>query len=163
MKLIVAGSRSVSNYNIFRKYLDDYRKNTTITAIISGGANGADKFGEIYANDNNISLEIYLADWNKFGKSAGYRRNEIMARKGDLLIVFWDGESRGTYHMINIAKDAKIPITTIKDPRLFKQTVRISQEEMKKYDNYSEELNKIESDAIIHEYFWDVSENINND
>ena len=46
----------------------------------------------------------FPADWDKYGKAAGYKRNGEMARNADALIAFWDGKSRGTKHMIDLAK-----------------------------------------------------------
>lgn len=71
--------------------------------IVSGGARGADKLGELYAHTNLHSLKVFPADWEKFGKSAGYIRNEEMAKYADCLVAFWDGKSRGTKHMIDLA------------------------------------------------------------
>ena len=66
--------------------------------------------GEQFAKEENCLLSRFPADWDKYGKSAGYRRNVEMAKfaiedqnKG-LLIAFWDGKSRGTKWMIDIAK-----------------------------------------------------------
>ena len=50
------------------------------------------------------------ADWNKYGKSAGYKRNEEMANIADAALVIWDGESRGSKHMIDIAKKQKLQV-----------------------------------------------------
>lgn len=74
-------------------------------------ANGADTLGETYAKNNCFQIRYFPADWDKFGKSAGYIRNKQMAeyasyRKGyGALIAFWDGKSKGTMHMINLAKE----------------------------------------------------------
>ena len=156
MKLIVAGSRDVTNYNVVKYWLDDYRKRIEVKTIISGAARGADTMGERYANENNLELEVYPADWKNLGKAAGYRRNEVMARKGDLLIAFWDGKSRGTKHMIDIAQREGLPVTIITDPKLFKEIVQIDEYHINKYMNYDKEINEIEADDLINEYFWDV-------
>ena len=66
-----------------------------------------------YANDEGLDLEIFPADWKKFGKSAGFRRNEQMAEFADGLIAFWDGESHGTKHMIDIANEKGIKTKVI--------------------------------------------------
>ena len=73
--------------------------------IVSGHAKGADLLGERYSQDKGYDLEIFPANWKKFGKSAGFRRNEQMAEVADGLIVFWDGKSHGTEHMIKIAEE----------------------------------------------------------
>jgi len=57
-----------------------------------------------YANERGYPIKQFPADWNKYGKSAGYKRNEEMAKYADALIAFWDGKSKGTKHMIDLAK-----------------------------------------------------------
>jgi len=76
----------------------------TPTVVISGTAWGVDKAGECWAKAHDIPIERYPADWNTFGRSAGYRRNEKMAEVAEALVAVWDGVSRGTQHMIDIAK-----------------------------------------------------------
>ncbi len=116
-KVIIAGSRGFSNYKLLKekcnKYLCEKRKEYNII-IISGGARGADTLGEKYAQDEGFSLEKFPANWNKFGKSAGFRRNEQMAEVADALIAFWDGKSHGTKHMIEIMENKKLLVKVIK-------------------------------------------------
>ena len=102
MKVIIAGSRSISNYNLIKKTLDNL--DFSISEVVSGTANGVDKLGERYASENNISIKRFPADWNKFGKSAGYIRNKEMVEYGECCIIFWDSISKGTKHMIDLAK-----------------------------------------------------------
>ena len=78
--------------------------------IVSGGAKGADALGEKYAEENGLEIERYFADWNTFGKSAGPKRNELMAQSSDYIICFWDGKSRGTKSMIDFAQKYNTPI-----------------------------------------------------
>lgn len=104
MKIIIAGSRGFADYALLKKKVDEYLTDYTDITIISGGAHGADKLGEHYAKEHGFDLEIYPAEWEKYGKSAGYKRNELMAEKADVLIAFWDKQSRGTKHMIDLAK-----------------------------------------------------------
>lgn len=80
------------------------------TVVLSGTARGADRFGEEYAKENGLAVERYPAEWEKFGKSAGYKRNSLMATKAEALVAVWDGESRGTKHMIDIAKKAGLKV-----------------------------------------------------
>ena len=58
-----------------------------------------------YAQDKGYPVKQFPANWNKYGKSAGYKRNEEMSKYGEGLIAFWDGKSKGTQHMINLAKE----------------------------------------------------------
>ena len=118
LRIIIAGSRSFRNYEFLCGVLDRFIKlyNTKYhsVVIISGTAKGADSLGEEYAESHNYNLVKFPADWNKYGKSAGYIRNCTMADYAKLAeeshcIVFWDGISRGSKHMINICKDKGIP------------------------------------------------------
>lgn len=115
-KVIIAGSRGFSNYKLLKEkcneYLREKRKEYNII-IISGGARGADTLGEKYAQDEGFSLEVFPANWNKFGKSAGFIRNEQMAEVADALIVFWDGKSHGTKHMIEIMENKKLLVRVV--------------------------------------------------
>ena len=104
MRVIIAGSRNFNDYGIVKKKLNAILKNQKEVTIISGTANGADKLGERYANDNHLKLEQYPAMWDLFGKKAGYMRNEEMVKVADAAIVFWDGKSKGSKHMIDISK-----------------------------------------------------------
>lgn len=115
-KVIIAGSRGFSNYKLLReqcnKFLREKRKISNII-IVSGHARGADFYGEKYAQDEGFDLEIYPAQWDKFGKRAGYRRNEQMAEVADALIAFWDGSSRGTKHMIDIMNEKNLLVRVV--------------------------------------------------
>ena len=100
MKIIVAGGRDFQNYKHLEKVMDYYNKKGQVDEIVCGGANGADYLGSVWANANGIKVEYMDADWKKFGKGAGPIRNKEMADYADSLVAFWDGESRGTKHMI---------------------------------------------------------------
>jgi len=77
--------------------------------IISGGAKGADHCAEKTAKHFKVPIDIHPADWDKFGKSAGYIRNkEMLALGPDVVMAFWDGKSKGTQNTINGARDRKI-------------------------------------------------------
>lgn len=85
--------------NIF--FLQNKLPNVT---IISGGATGADALGEQFAKANNLELIVVPANWEKYGRAAGPKRNAEMAEMIDALIAFWDGKSRGTKNMIETAE-----------------------------------------------------------
>ena len=106
MKLIIAGGRDFTDIDFMCERLDVLLRNTEedpIT-IISGTARGADQLGETYARFRGYEVEHYPAQWDKYGRSAGYRRNELMASVATHCVVFWDGQSRGSKHMIDLAK-----------------------------------------------------------
>lgn len=98
MKIIIAGSRNIVEYSLIEQTIKD--SGFYISEIISGGANGVDTLGELYAKNNNIPISIFKADWDLYGKSAGMKRNLRMLNHCDGLIAIWDGKSRGTQHMI---------------------------------------------------------------
>lgn len=106
IKIIIAGSRDFNNYDLLKEKCDKilFKFNRDEIEIVSGGARGCDRLGEIYAIDNNYKLTKFLADWDGLGKRAGYIRNQEMANYSDYLIAFWNGNSRGTLHMIEIAR-----------------------------------------------------------
>ncbi len=109
--VIIAGSRTFNNYKLLEDKVNNILKNKKETdniVIISGNANGADKLGESYANKNHYNLVIKPAEWKIYGKKAGYIRNIEMANIANALIAFWDGKSKGTQHMINIAKEKNL-------------------------------------------------------
>ena len=118
-RIVIAGCRDYTNYNQAKEYIDIclsniHKENEII--IISGGAKGADALGEQYAKENGFKIERYNADWDKYGRSAGPKRNELMAKNCDGVICFWGGQSRGTKSMINYAKKYNKPIRIIKIP-----------------------------------------------
>lgn len=106
MKYIVAGGRDFNNYSICRQILSEF---SDIDTIISGCARGADTQGAMYATQYNIPLQTCPAYWNMYGKSAGFIRNAEMGEYADAAIIFWDGKSKGTAHMIKTMKRLKKP------------------------------------------------------
>lgn len=112
-RLVIAGCRDYNNYTEAKEYIDfcisNIRKTNDII-IISGGCRGADILGERYAMENGFKIERYPADWQKYGRAAGPKRNKEMAKLADYVICFWDGKSKGTKTMIDFAKELKKPL-----------------------------------------------------
>lgn len=117
LRVIIAGGRDFDNFSLLidkcieilaaiTKEDDSIEK----IRIVSGTARGADRLGEQYAQIAHYEVSKFPADWDTYGKSAGYRRNAEMAKFASadgnigVLIAFWDGKSRGTKHMIDLAK-----------------------------------------------------------
>ena len=103
-KVIIAGGRDFIDYNTLKKYCDYILSNKTDIEIVCGMARGADLLGKRYAEEKKYKIAEFPADWDNFGKSAGYKRNVEMALYSDAAIIFWNGESKGTKHMIDISK-----------------------------------------------------------
>lgn len=108
MEVIIAGSRGIGSYYFVRDKIG--ASGFEITKVISGGAQGVDQLGEQYARDNGIRFDVFPAEWDKYGRAAGYVRNKQMSETADALIAIWDGQSPGTLHMIDIARDKGLPV-----------------------------------------------------
>lgn len=101
MKYAIVGSRTFNNFLLLDETM---KKFTDVTEIVSGGAKGADSLGEQWAKAHNIPITIYYPEWDKYGKSAGIKRNYLIVRDADFIVVFWDGKSRGTKNSIDLTK-----------------------------------------------------------
>ena len=113
-KVVIAGGREFNDYNLLSTKVSHLIQNKMPdVAIISGVARGADSLGAKWARDNGITVIEKPANWDKLGRAAGYRRNEEMLQIADAVIAFWDGKSKGTKHMIDISKQAGIPVRVI--------------------------------------------------
>lgn len=110
-KLIVAGSRTFIPNQSHVEILNYYSPRPT--EIVSGGARGADKFGESWAEWNNVKVKQFIPDWNLYGKQAGMIRNIEMAEYADGLLAFWDQQSKGTQHMIEQAYKRKLEMKVV--------------------------------------------------
>lgn len=111
MRTIIAGSRDITDYELVKRAIQT--SSFDITTVICGEARGVDVLGKRYAMENNIPIESYPVtkqEWKIHGNSAGYLRNEKMAKVADALIAVWDGKSNGTRHMINLARKYKLKV-----------------------------------------------------
>lgn len=115
IRVIVAGSRHFQNQALLEEKLDKILERCVEQPIeiISGGAEGADQAGEAYAQKRGLKVVQFPANWKQFGKQAGFRRNEQMAKYATHLVAFWDGKSSGTRHMIETAKAKGLPVRVI--------------------------------------------------
>jgi len=111
MNLAIAGSRTFEDYNVLSTWVESifYMNHCDSKTIVSGGARGADFLAKRYAENHGLPYIEYLAAWGKYGKSAGFIRNQTVIDSCDMLLVFWDGTSRGTADTIAKAKKAKKP------------------------------------------------------
>ena len=102
MRYGVIGSRTFLDYAGLCGVLDPQKK--YITQIISGGAKGADFLGARWAKENNKTLVEFLPNYALYGKKAPFIRNKLIVDSSDIIIAFWNGQSRGTAHALNYAK-----------------------------------------------------------
>lgn len=75
-----------------------------IEAVVSGGARGADTLAERYAQERGLQMIVFPAEWKKYGRRAGFIRNVDIIRECDVCFAFWDGESHGTQHDIELCE-----------------------------------------------------------
>lgn len=116
-KLIVAGGRDYDDAEQLSNVLfamADVEFAEYQVSIVSGMARGADRLGYEFAYANEVTLYAFPADWDKYGKRAGYIRNQRMGDFADGLLAFWDGRSKGTGHMINYMQHLKKPVHIVR-------------------------------------------------
>lgn len=126
LRVIIAGSRDFNDFTKLKRECSELISAKTKSVevesiqIICGGARGADRLGEQYAKESKLEVKRFIPNWDAYGKSAGYIRNTEMAKYASeggnvgMLIAFWDGNSRGTKHMIDLAKRYGLGLHVIK-------------------------------------------------
>lgn len=110
-RTIIAGTRDIYDFALLCEAVR--ASGFTVGEVVSGGASGVDRLGERYARLHGLPLRRFLADWSRFGRSAGPRRNQQMvdyAGRAGQLIAVWDGRSRGTRHTIQMAERAGLAV-----------------------------------------------------
>jgi len=101
MRIAIVGSRDYLNLDAVWRFVDSLPTNSV---VISGGARGVDRVAAKAARRRGLVVVEYLADWNRYGRGAGMRRNYEIVRDCNVLATFWDGFSRGTSHAIDVAR-----------------------------------------------------------
>lgn len=101
MKVLICGSRSINDPTLVSRAVS--QSGMAPTHIISGGARGVDRLAFEYASSRGIEFTEYLADWDRYGKRAGFMRNCVMVGVAQAVIAIWDGKSQGTKHSIDYA------------------------------------------------------------
>lgn len=117
MKLIVAGGRDFTDTNRMIAELQKLLESGEITdspELVCGMARGADMLAYSLWANNRMPIHNFPANWNKHGKSAGYKRNQEMGEFADAAVCFWDGNSKGTKHMIDIMNRLNKPVYIVR-------------------------------------------------
>jgi len=112
MRLIIAGSRNVDDYEALRFAMVDsgmWKQHKQSIEVVCGMARGADALGLLFAERNNLAVHKFPADWDKHGKKAGYLRNAEMAKFANACLILWDGQSKGSAHMKDLAIKKGLP------------------------------------------------------
>lgn len=120
MRVLVCGGRDFKEASKVFEILDEYIV-SGLDTIIQGGAKGADSLAKHWCKVVNCKCEEYLADWDKYGKRAGYIRNKQMLEEGkpDLVIAFPGG--KGTAMMIKLSKEAGVEVLEVS--KVFRRAV----------------------------------------
>ena len=118
VKLIIAGGRDFTDYVLLRKSFLEFvgRNQSKNVTIISGMARGADLLALAIADEFKLKVIEMPADWNPNGvynRGAGYKRNVDMSREATHLLAMHDGKSKGTGHMIDIARKAELHVKVV--------------------------------------------------
>lgn len=115
MKIAVVGSREFKNKEFVEKIVS--RELNGYDTLVSGGCRGVDTWAENVIPILNSGLAnyrikkiIFKPDWNRYGKRAGFLRNQLIIDEADRVIAFWDGKSKGTKHSIDLAIKAGKPL-----------------------------------------------------
>lgn len=117
-RVIIAGSRSIEDREVFARAVMDSRlpvsndPSETVEVVHGGCPEGVDAFAAAWADAYDWDTTVFSPwdpdsasdyTWDEHGKAAGPRRNAQMAAYADALLAIWDGESRGTKSMIDVA------------------------------------------------------------
>ena len=108
MKVIIAGGRNYKFKQSDILLLKCFHYKYKFTEIVSGGATGADAEGEAFAENNNIMIRKYIANWGAYKRAAGPIRNGQMAQYADAVILFPGGD--GTASMRKLSKEHGLKI-----------------------------------------------------
>lgn len=117
MKLIVAGGRDFVNTNRMIEELQKLVNSGNIPdcpELVCGMARGVDMLAYSLWANNKMPIHNFPANWDKYGKSAGFKRNQEMGEFADAAVCFWDGKSKVTKHMIDIMNKLNKPVYVVR-------------------------------------------------
>lgn len=110
--VLVSGSRNFGSRHMVRETLRGFLKPGD--ELMHGGARGVDTWAGEMAMELGVRIHLRPADWERRGISAGIARNkemltETMHSENHMVLIFWDGHSRGTKQMLDMCKRSKVP------------------------------------------------------
>lgn len=114
VRLLICGSRGFDDAGLMSTKLSAIVSavKEPIT-VLSGCARGADQLGELWAADRGYPIDMYPVDWDRSRHAAGLRCNQEMIDSATHVVAFWDGLSRGTERVINLAKTKGLPLRVV--------------------------------------------------
>jgi hypothetical protein len=112
MRTIIGGSRSIADPSALETAITE--SGFTISSLCTGNSRGVDELVVEWAKQHGLPIRFFPADWHRYGGRADLIRNEKMATEADACIMIWDGFSRGTAHMIEVAKRANLQLHVLR-------------------------------------------------
>lgn len=113
LKIAIVGSRGFAYPNAVTKFVKNEFQPSWV--VVSGGAQGPDSIAADKATDLGVTVIVHLPNWATLGKIAGFARNSLIVADADIVVAFWDGQSRGTNDTITKARKAGKPVWVVQD------------------------------------------------
>jgi hypothetical protein len=113
MRVLVSGSKSLTDYNVIRKKLSAFFEDLENVAIISDGE-GVGLLAEKFCVEFNHDIIYLPIEWSEYGKSAAKIRNNYAYSRAEYCLVLWDGKSNDTGFIVGAAKKNNIPFKVIR-------------------------------------------------
>ena len=107
MKVLIAGSRSITDYSLVVAAIEE--SGFDVTEVLSGGARGADRLGERYAEEHELPVVQIKPDWSR-GRHAGLQANSELAAQSEAAVIVYDGVSKGTRDTIRKLQQTRKPV-----------------------------------------------------
>lgn len=114
MKIGIIGTRYLNNIQKEKveQQVEQIIRSTRPEAVVTGDATGVDSVARSLGQKLS-EVVVHTADWKKYGKSAGPRRNTLIVEDSDAIYAFWDGKSPGTKNCVTQARERGIPVTIL--------------------------------------------------
>lgn len=114
MRLLVCGGRDFIDKGALRDAMNAVVGHDKTVVVIHGGARGADSLAGEIAAEAKVPVQVFPADWDKYGKRAGFLRNTQMLKEGKPDVVLAAPGGVGTAMMVRIAREAGVRVVEIK-------------------------------------------------
>lgn len=111
MKVAIIGSRRYHSLQLVRAYVASLNEDDW---VVTGGAMGVDLEAEGAARERKLPFLVFPAQWERYGRSAGYKRNILIVQYADRVVAFWDGKSKGTQNTIELAERMDKPVEIVR-------------------------------------------------
>lgn len=106
MKLAIVGSRDFNDYDELVRFIESKFDLSRIDTVVSGGAKGADALAERFAEEHNMKMIVKKAQWERYGRAAGPKRNKLIIEEADVVAAFPTSKSTGTRNSMQLARKA---------------------------------------------------------